>query len=91
MRTPFLLTIIITLIHLTITLSSGTEVDSVKTYHLQDSIVVIADRYEIPLKSIAHTIDLVPVKRYADAANHSVLQVVDLLTPTAFVSLTMNR
>lgn len=61
------------------------ETDSLKTYHLQDSIIVVADRYQVSLQSVTNSMDILPVKTNAALASHSVLQVVDMLSPSAFV------
>ncbi|HFE64985.1 MAG TPA: hypothetical protein ENK14_11325, partial [Caldithrix sp.] len=59
--------------------------DSLKTYHLADSIVVIANRYRVSLKTVTNSVDLIPVKDFPQVADYSVLQLVDMLSPAAFV------
>ncbi len=59
--------------------------DSIRTYHLQDSIVVVANRYELPLKSITNSVDIIKRSEYAGLATHSILQLVDIASPEAFV------
>lgn len=60
--------------------------DSVHTYAWGDSIVVVANRYEVSLKSVTNSVDLIPVRKFRDMANYSALELVDLLSPAAFVT-----
>ena len=65
--------------------SMAAEPDSIRTYHLQDSIVVVANRYELPLKSITNSVDIIKRSDYTGLATHSVLQLVDIVSPEVFV------
>ena len=64
----------------------SSESDSLKTYSLQDSIVVIAERYRLSIRSITNTVDVVPVRPYRELATHSALELIDALSPSAFVT-----
>lgn len=71
------------LISYRISLAGGN--DSLRTYHLQDSIVVVAKRFELPLKSITNSMDLIRSVDYSNLANHSALQLIDIISPEAYV------
>lgn len=59
--------------------------DSLDVYHLQDSIVVIANRYELSIKFLANSVDLIRPNNYPGVANYSILQLVDMITSTSYV------
>ncbi len=59
--------------------------DSLHTYQFPDSIVVIANRYELSIQSITNSVDIIPVKEYPWLAVHSVLELTDALSPQIFV------
>ncbi len=67
------------------TYSMDIEPDSTIIYHFQDSIVVIANRYELSIKSIINTVDLVRVKKFPEIASHSVMQLVDMISSGTYV------
>jgi len=59
--------------------------DSLKVYNSKDSIVVVANRYEVSIKNIAYSYQVVPRKQIQDLALHSALEVVDIHFPSAFL------
>jgi len=59
--------------------------DSLQTYNLKDSIVVVANRYQTSLKNMAYDYQLLKGTELTQLASHSVLQAVDVETPSAFV------
>jgi outer membrane cobalamin receptor len=59
--------------------------DSIRTYSFPDSIVVIANRYQLSLQSVTNTVDILPVKVYPEVAVHSILELTDALSPQVFV------
>jgi len=63
----------------------GTPADSIQTFHLQDSIVVIANRYQLSWKAVTNTSEILPVKEYDGVAVHSALQLTDMISPQMFV------
>ncbi len=64
----------------------ASETDSLKTYFLGDSIVVIANRYEMSIQSVTNTVDIIPIRDYQAMATHSALELIDALSPSAFVT-----
>ncbi|UCF63092.1 MAG: TonB-dependent receptor [bacterium] len=61
------------------------EPDTFQTYHLKDSVVVIANRYQLSWKAVANTSEILPVKEYDGVAVHSVLQLTDMISPQVYV------
>ena len=59
--------------------------DTIKTYHLEDSVVVIAKRYQLSVKSVTNSSEILPVKEYEGVAIHSALQLTDMISPQVFV------
>jgi len=66
-------------------LNAGTMVDSMRVYHSQDSIVIVANRYGTTLKNLANSYQIIPGEALTAVSSHSVLEVVDLQSPSAFV------
>lgn len=67
------------------TFASNGESDSLRVYNSQDSIVIIANRYSASLKNTANSYQIIPGKILEVISSHSVLEAVDLLSPSAFV------
>ena len=65
--------------------SYSNDLDSIKTYYLKDSIVVIANRHELSIGSITNAVDLLQVDEYPGIANHSALQIVDIASSNTYV------
>ncbi len=59
--------------------------DSLQTYNLNDSILVVANRYQTSLKNMAYDYQLIKGEQLVQIASHSVLQAVDVESPSAFV------
>jgi iron complex outermembrane receptor protein len=59
--------------------------DSLDVYYLQDSIVVIANRYELSIKSLTNSVVLIRPQNFPGVANYSVLQLVDMIPSTTYV------
>lgn len=59
--------------------------DTIRTYHLEDSVVVIAKRYQLSVKSVTNSSEILPVKEYEGVAVHSALQLADMISPQVFV------
>jgi len=66
-------------------LKAQTEQDTLSLYNLNDSIVVIANRYQVSMKNISDSYEVIPSEQIKDFANHSVLELVDISYPSAFV------
>ena len=58
--------------------------EEMTVYDLQDTIVVVADRYKLPLKNIGHTYEVVREEQIQAMAMHSALELVDVYFPSAF-------
>jgi outer membrane receptor protein involved in Fe transport len=63
----------------------SSEDTNVQQYFSQDSVIIIANRYEFSQKIAVNSTDLISVEKFNLTANHSVLQMVDMLSPGAFV------
>lgn len=59
--------------------------DNLRVYDLQDTIVVIADRYALPLKEMTYTHDIIPGEKVKQMTRHSVLEMVDIEYPSAYI------
>ncbi len=59
--------------------------DTLKTYDLGDSIVVIASRYELSFRAVTNSVDVITEQRGLELSNHSALQAVDLMSANSFV------
>ncbi|MEJ2051702.1 MAG: TonB-dependent receptor plug domain-containing protein, partial [Calditrichota bacterium] len=81
-RTLFLILLSFTSYHLN---AAIVPPDSIRTYSFPDSIVVIANRYQLSLQSVTNTVDILPVKAYPEVAVHSILELADALAPQVFV------
>jgi iron complex outermembrane receptor protein len=58
--------------------------DSLKTYQLQDTIIVVANRFESTLKQLTYTREVIGYSRILELSKHSSLEVVDVVFPSAF-------
>jgi len=59
--------------------------DTLKTYQYGDSIIVIANRYELPIRQVTNSVDVIAAVQEDGLANHSVLQLVDIFSPNSFL------
>jgi outer membrane cobalamin receptor len=62
--------------------------DTLQVYELQDTIVVVADRFTLPLKDITYTHQIIPQSLINTYSTHSALELVDITFPSAF---TLNK
>ena len=58
--------------------------ENLQVYDLQDTIVVIADRYKLPLKDITYTYQVIPGKEVRSFSKHSSLELIDIAFPSAY-------
>jgi outer membrane cobalamin receptor len=58
--------------------------DTLKVYESQDTIVVVADRFALPLKNITYTHQIIPKQMIHTYSDHSALQLVDMVFPSAY-------
>jgi len=58
--------------------------DSLKVYELQDTIVVVADRYTLPLKDMTYTHQVIAGDMISTYGTHSALELVDMAFPSAY-------
>ena len=59
--------------------------DSLQVYDLQDTIVVVADRYKHRLKDLTNTYQIIPGKQVESISRHSALEMVDIVFPSAYM------
>ena len=67
------------------TLTAQTVQDSLPQYNLNDSIVVIANRYQVSMKNISDSYEVIPGEQINAFSSHSALELVDLNYPSSFV------
>ena len=65
-------------------MEKGTQDDSLKTYQLKDTIVVVANRFESTLKQLTYTREVIGAAGIRELTKHSSLEVVDIVFPSAF-------
>ena len=58
--------------------------DEMKIYDLQDTIVVVANRYQTTLKNLTYTHQLINNQEVEKLSTHSSLEVVDIFFPSAY-------
>lgn len=61
------------------------EPDSLQVYQMQDSIVVIANRYQASPKNLTYSYQVIPKERIEALAGHSAMELVDIEYPSAFI------
>lgn len=61
------------------------EDDSLKVYDMQDSIVVVANRYQTSPKNLTYSYKIIPKEQIETLAGHSAMEVVDIEYPSAFI------
>ena len=59
--------------------------DDLQLYELQDTIVVVADRFKLPLKQLTYTYDVIPGEQVKHMSRHSALEMVDIIYPSAYI------
>jgi len=69
---------------MTIPLMAVETEDTLRVYESQDTIVVIADRFALPLKAITYTHQVIPGEIINTYSTHSALQLVDMAFPSAY-------
>ena len=57
----------------------------IKSYTIKDSIVVVGNRYSLPLKTIPYSLQVIPEKDVKYFSTFSALELVDIFSPSAFV------
>ena len=73
------------IISLSISAWANSSSDSLMVYELGDTVVVVANRYEIPLKYETRTLTSINAVDIEAYATHSVLELVDMYVPSAFI------
>jgi len=58
--------------------------ENIKVYNLQDTIVVVADRFKLPLKDLTYTYEVIPAQRIRAMTKHSSIELIDMALPSAF-------
>jgi outer membrane receptor protein involved in Fe transport len=57
----------------------------IKTYTIKDSVVVIANRYTLPINKTANSLQVIPEQDIKYYSNFSAIELVDIFNPSAFV------
>ena len=66
-------------------LAAQTEQDSIITYQSEDSIVIVANRYQVSSKALSYSYELVTEDKIKSMSNHSALEMVDMYFPSSFI------
>lgn len=61
------------------------DTDSIMTYQSEDSIVVVANRYQVSSKALSYSYELVSEDKIKSMSNHSALEMVDISFPSSFI------
>ena len=80
-----IITLFVFLLLITLPVFSQDNEDDLQVYNLQDTIVVIADRYKLPLKNITYTYEIINGEKVRQLARHSALEMVDIAYPSAYM------
>ncbi|MCB0282959.1 MAG: TonB-dependent receptor [Calditrichae bacterium] len=67
-----------------VTMYAG-QLDSLKVYQMQDSIVVVANRYQVSPKNLTNNYLVIPKEQIEALAGHSAMELVDIEYPSAFI------
>jgi outer membrane receptor protein involved in Fe transport len=70
---------------LTASALSQSEKDSMVTYQSEDSILVVANRYQVSAKALTYNYKLITEDKIQSMSSHSALEMVDFSFPSAFV------
>lgn len=76
--------LIIIIFSISCNLFSQDSEQELQVYDLQDTIVVVADRFKVPLKNLTYTHQVVDRSLVATLSTHSSLEVIDIAFPSAF-------
>ena len=82
MKIKLYLTVLILYVSLSYAQDKGTEI---KTYTIKDSIIVIANRYTLPLNKTANSLQVISEQDIKNYSNFSTLELVDIFSPSAFL------
>jgi outer membrane cobalamin receptor len=55
-----------------------------EVFELQDTIVVVADRFKLPLKDITYTYEIISKRQVDEFSKYSALELIDIAFPSAF-------
>ena len=55
-----------------------------EVFELQDTIVVVADRFKLPLKNITYTYEVISKQQVDEFSKYSALELIDIAFPSAF-------
>ncbi|MFC2088676.1 TonB-dependent receptor, partial [Calditrichota bacterium] len=67
-------------------LGAETNTDSLLTYNMNDSILVVANRYQVSIKNITSSYEIISASQIEALSNHSALELVDIVYPSTFVT-----
>ncbi len=58
--------------------------ENLEVYDLQDTIVVVADRFKLSLKDLTYTYQVIPEKEVRAISKHSSIELIDIAFPSAY-------
>jgi outer membrane receptor protein involved in Fe transport len=68
-----------------LTVAHGADGDTLQTIESRDSIIVVADRFELSLKELAYTYRIIDRQDIQLLSQHSALELIDAVNPSAFI------
>ncbi len=66
-------------------LTAQAEQKNLPQYNLNDSIIVVANRYQVTIKNISDSYEVIPGNQINAFGSHSALELIDVNYPSAFV------
>jgi len=64
---------------------SGNDPDTLQIFDSRDTIVVVADRFELSLKELAYTYHVIDNREIQLLSQHSALELIDVINPSAYI------
>ena len=62
-----------------------TAPDSLVTYQSEDSIIIVANRYQVSAKALTYSYELITSDKIKSMSNHSALEMVDISFPSSYI------
>ena len=63
----------------------GNDPDTLQIFDSRDTIVVVADRFELSLKELAYTYHVIDNREIQLLSQHSALELIDVINPSAYI------
>lgn len=77
--------VIFAIIALTSSLFGQDQLDTLVTLYSKDSIIVVANRYQVSAKAMSYSYELIDKDKIKSMSNHSALEMVDIHFPSSYI------